>query len=94
MAKNFTKKTIQQIVNKLYEHNIQSVIIEGGANSLQHFINANYWDEARVFVGRKEFREGVKSPIIKGFIENRYSKTKVATNKSDYNYFDIISKKE
>lgn len=62
---NFTKKTIQQIVNKLYEHNIQSVIIEGGANSLQHFINANYWDEARVFIGNSTFKKGTAAPQLK-----------------------------
>ena len=62
---DFSKKTIQQIVNKLYEHNIQSVIIEGGAASLQHFINANFWDEARVFTGDLAFKNGTKAPELK-----------------------------
>jgi diaminohydroxyphosphoribosylaminopyrimidine deaminase/5-amino-6-(5-phosphoribosylamino)uracil reductase len=33
----------------LYDHQIQSVIIEGGRQTLQTFIDANLWDEARVF---------------------------------------------
>ena len=70
---DFSKKIAQQICNVLYKHNIQSVIIEGGTQTLQTFIDENIWDEARVFVGRKEFREGVKSPIIKGKIINERS---------------------
>jgi diaminohydroxyphosphoribosylaminopyrimidine deaminase/5-amino-6-(5-phosphoribosylamino)uracil reductase len=31
----------------LYDHQIQSVIIEGGRQTLQTFIDANLWDEAR-----------------------------------------------
>lgn len=52
-----------EICNTLYDASIQSVIIEGGATTLQHFIDANLWDEARVFTGNVTFNEGVKAPI-------------------------------
>jgi len=54
----------RQICNTLYKANIQSVIIEGGGATLQHFINANLWDEARVFTGNVTFNEGTKAPLM------------------------------
>ena len=48
----------------LYKENIQSVIVEGGSQTLQTFIDANLWDEARVFVSENSFNEGVISPKL------------------------------
>ncbi len=56
----------QQICNVLYKNDITSVIIEGGQKTLQTFIDENIWDEARVFTGDTEFKEGVKAPVFKG----------------------------
>jgi diaminohydroxyphosphoribosylaminopyrimidine deaminase/5-amino-6-(5-phosphoribosylamino)uracil reductase len=53
-----------QLCEVLQKHQIQSVIIEGGTQTLQTFIDENLWDEARVFVGDTEFKEGVKSPVF------------------------------
>ncbi|MDC0177127.1 bifunctional diaminohydroxyphosphoribosylaminopyrimidine deaminase/5-amino-6-(5-phosphoribosylamino)uracil reductase RibD [Polaribacter sp.] len=53
-----------QLCEVLQKHKIQSVIIEGGTQTLQTFIDEDLWDEARVFVGDTEFREGVKSPVF------------------------------
>ncbi|MNK07696.1 Riboflavin biosynthesis protein RibD [compost metagenome] len=50
------------IMEVLYKHNLQSVIIEGGLKTLQTFIDANLWDEARVFKGETVFSEGIKAP--------------------------------
>jgi diaminohydroxyphosphoribosylaminopyrimidine deaminase / 5-amino-6-(5-phosphoribosylamino)uracil reductase len=52
------------ILKKLHEHNIQSVIIEGGKQTLQSFIDENLWDEARVLVGKTTFNEGIKAPEL------------------------------
>lgn len=54
------------ICNKLHEANINSVIIEGGAKTLQMFIDAGLWDEARVFIGKNTFKEGIKAPVFTG----------------------------
>lgn len=56
----------KQIVTILHKRNINSTIIEGGAKTLQTFIDENLWDEARVFIGNSEFNEGVKAPKLKG----------------------------
>lgn len=63
---DFLKSIAGQICGKLYEKEIQSVIIEGGAKTLQIFIDGNFWDEARVFVGNNMFHEGVKAPVFFG----------------------------
>lgn len=55
-----------QICDFLYKWGIQSLFIEGGALVLSHFISAGYWDEARVFYGKKDFNDGVPAPVIKG----------------------------
>lgn len=39
---------VHQILNGLYQLNIQSVLVEGGAQLLQSFIEDGAWDEARV----------------------------------------------
>lgn len=61
---DFSNNMIHVICDLLYKHQIQSMIVEGGANTLDHFINSNMWDEARVFIGNTEFNEGIKSPRI------------------------------
>lgn len=43
------ENSINQILAKLYELQIQSVIIEGGRFTLQQFISQNLWDEAVIF---------------------------------------------
>ncbi len=63
---NFLENIAKQICVILQKHQIQSVLIEGGTETLQAFINANLWDEARVFIGNTEFGNGVKSPVFSG----------------------------
>lgn len=63
---DFSKNVAKQIGTILFEENINSVIIEGGAKTLQTFIDDNYWDEARVFIGEKKFKTGVKAPRLSG----------------------------
>jgi diaminohydroxyphosphoribosylaminopyrimidine deaminase/5-amino-6-(5-phosphoribosylamino)uracil reductase len=61
---NFKQNLPEQIINSLYNHNIQSVIIEGGLQTLQTFIDANLWDEARIFTGKSFLGEGIKAPLL------------------------------
>jgi diaminohydroxyphosphoribosylaminopyrimidine deaminase / 5-amino-6-(5-phosphoribosylamino)uracil reductase len=55
-----------QVAGHLYELGIQSVLVEGGSEVLNHFIQNGLWDEARIFTGRIPFREGIKAPGIEG----------------------------
>jgi diaminohydroxyphosphoribosylaminopyrimidine deaminase/5-amino-6-(5-phosphoribosylamino)uracil reductase len=61
---DFEKDLHKQILDKLYEMEVQSVIVEGGQMLLQSFIDRNLWDEARVLVGDKSFGEGLHAPKI------------------------------
>lgn len=62
---DFSENIANQITNFLFKNNIQSVIIEGGRQTLQTFIDANLWDEARIFKGQVFFKNGTKAPILK-----------------------------
>jgi len=61
----------KQISTIFYNNNINSVIIEGGAQTLQTFIDENLWDEARVFTGQTTFKTGVKAPNISRQLVNK-----------------------
>lgn len=55
-----------QITDYLYTSGIQSVLIEGGAKVLGHFISSGMWDEARIFRGRDYYKKGVSAPSVRG----------------------------
>jgi diaminohydroxyphosphoribosylaminopyrimidine deaminase/5-amino-6-(5-phosphoribosylamino)uracil reductase len=73
---DFDKNSIENILAVLYQHQIQSIIIEGGRQTLESFINENIWDEARIFIGKNTFKKGTKAPelqkqnAIKTYIQN------------------------
>lgn len=61
-----SEKSCNEIVNKLGELGIQSVIIEGGSDTLQKFIAAKLYDEAWIHRSSMILGErGVKAPQIK-----------------------------
>lgn len=61
---DFSKNVGQQVCEVLQKHNIISVLIEGGSQTIQTFIEANLWDEARVFMGPITFGTGLKAPRL------------------------------
>jgi diaminohydroxyphosphoribosylaminopyrimidine deaminase/5-amino-6-(5-phosphoribosylamino)uracil reductase len=66
----------QTIMEQLYNQNIQSVIVEGGARTIQSFIDVHLWDEAHQFMGTKIlFYKGLRAPKLKGnyIIKSRQS---------------------
>lgn len=69
---DFSKPIASQICEELYENDINSVIIEGGLQTLQTFIHENLWDEARIFTGTLQFKEGIPAPKIQGTLSKDY----------------------
>ena len=65
-------KLAQEIANFCYNKNIQSIIIEGGSRTLQTFIDANIWDEARIFKSNNYFDDGIKAPILEAKIFEKF----------------------
>ncbi|WBL23987.1 bifunctional diaminohydroxyphosphoribosylaminopyrimidine deaminase/5-amino-6-(5-phosphoribosylamino)uracil reductase RibD [Zunongwangia sp. HRR-M8] len=63
---DFSQNLPQQIGKILFQENLQSVIIEGGLQTLQSFIDAELWDEARVFTGNLQLKEGILAPKFQG----------------------------
>jgi len=61
---NFTQSIIPQVLQVLYKKGIQSVIIEGGQKILNLFIEANLWDEARVFKTQVQLLNGIEAPTL------------------------------
>ncbi len=59
---DYEKDVLAQLMQRLYELEIQSVVVEGGEQLLSGFIKKNLWDEARIFVGNKYFKAGVRAP--------------------------------
>ncbi len=68
---DYSRSIPKQICEVLFKRGIQSVIIEGGAQTLQGFINDDFWDEARIFIGDIIFKEGLSAPEIKGIEQKR-----------------------
>jgi diaminohydroxyphosphoribosylaminopyrimidine deaminase/5-amino-6-(5-phosphoribosylamino)uracil reductase len=59
---DYEKDVLAQLMQRLYELEIQSVVVEGGEQLLSGFIKKNLWDEARIFVGNKYFKAGARAP--------------------------------
>ncbi len=57
-------KDPQQVATKLHELEIQSVLIEGGPETLQRFIDADLWDECYCYKSDSLWPEGLKGPKI------------------------------
>jgi diaminohydroxyphosphoribosylaminopyrimidine deaminase/5-amino-6-(5-phosphoribosylamino)uracil reductase len=81
VSKNAVEKNIQfiklnlqnflkEMLHSLYENNIQSVLVEGGTKTLQFFIDAGLWDEARIITNHEMIIEnGIAAPEMKGFVK-------------------------
>ncbi|MFT7237066.1 MAG: diaminohydroxyphosphoribosylaminopyrimidine deaminase [Gammaproteobacteria bacterium] len=54
------------ILQALFDLKIQSIIVEGGSTTLQSFIDAHLWDEARIFESENTFGTGISAPNMKG----------------------------
>lgn len=64
IALDFESPIAPQILNFLYNREVQSVIVEGGKLMLDTFLNNNLWDEIRLLTGDKFFYRGLKAPVV------------------------------
>lgn len=53
---------LNNVLHELYQQQILSVFVEGGAQLLGSFLSSGLWDEARIFTGLQEFGKGVPAP--------------------------------
>ena len=63
---NREQPVIFQLLQALYNLQIQSVLVEGGAKLLQSFIDEGIWDEARIITANAvRVQGGVKAPQLR-----------------------------
>lgn len=74
----FDTDFLKTLLTKLHEMGISTLMVEGGAQLLQSFIDAHCWDEARILVGKQMIEHGIDAPKIAGAILGKY---KIAEDK-------------
>ncbi|WP_296618580.1 bifunctional diaminohydroxyphosphoribosylaminopyrimidine deaminase/5-amino-6-(5-phosphoribosylamino)uracil reductase RibD [Marivirga sp.] len=79
------KDFLNNMMSHLHEEKIQSVLVEGGAQTVQSFIDAGLWDEARIFTSPVSFENGIKAAELKNH------KLVSHENILDKNQTDILS---
>lgn len=63
--KTDSSNMLNELLHQCYLQNIASIIVEGGTKTINHFIQQNLWDEARIFVNPNlYFKSGVLAPEI------------------------------
>lgn len=68
---NFDAQVLSTILEKLFERNIHSVLVEGGAKLLNSFIQTGLWDEANIEVSTTSISDGVVAPKLPNQPTNR-----------------------
>lgn len=61
-------RLLQQLTEELFANNILSLIVEGGAATLNSFIAAGLWDEARILTGDSSLNNGIPAPLLNNSI--------------------------
>jgi len=56
--------SLEALMADLLARQIQSVLIEGGSQTITQFLAAGLWDEARVFTAPIEFERGIAAPKL------------------------------
>ncbi len=60
----FDEHVLKNILKIVFERNIDSILVEGGASILTSFIEAGLWDEANIEVSQIRIGDGVKAPLL------------------------------
>lgn len=83
-------RNLQNCLSDLYSRGITSLMVEGGADVLRQFIDADLWDEARIESSLTSLKEGVKAPNVKGTITNKtlYGSNAVKTVQNCVKYLE------
>ena len=58
------QRPLSQLIDDLYQQGIQSLIVEGGRQTHESFIEAGLWDEIRVETGPMTITDGTRAPQL------------------------------
>jgi diaminohydroxyphosphoribosylaminopyrimidine deaminase / 5-amino-6-(5-phosphoribosylamino)uracil reductase len=75
------KNFLQEMIEDIYRRKIQSIIVEGGTQTFEMFINRGLWDEARVFKSKQSLDKGIPAPVFRGHL---FSETDVMGDQLSY----------
>ena len=75
---------IEFLMKYLFEINVVSLIVEGGKNTIECFLESNYWNEARVIKANKKFINGLVAPRI----YKNYSNVQELGKDTIYTYYN------
>ncbi len=64
--------SIRRVLDWLYQRQIVSVMVEGGASLLRSWILSDMWDEIRLIVSETTVGQGIPSPSFNGVCVARY----------------------
>jgi diaminohydroxyphosphoribosylaminopyrimidine deaminase/5-amino-6-(5-phosphoribosylamino)uracil reductase len=65
---------LSDVLCDLVKQKVQSIIVEGGTQTLSLFLHSRLWDEARVFTSQKTFGSGLEAPRLElSTIHRRHS---------------------
>ena len=62
---------MDEILKELFSRGIFRILVEGGSEILQFFINSDKWDQAIVFKTKTKLLSGISAPILYGHAENK-----------------------
>ena len=60
------ENTFGHFMNFLFEKKINSILVEGGANTIDQLIKSNLWDEMKIFNTPKILSTGIIAPASAG----------------------------
>ncbi|MFV0396995.1 MAG: bifunctional diaminohydroxyphosphoribosylaminopyrimidine deaminase/5-amino-6-(5-phosphoribosylamino)uracil reductase RibD [Bacteroidales bacterium] len=83
---DFDKDPLLQILWKLHSRKIYHLLVEGGSQLHESFIQAGLWDELIVETSATALHEGVKAPAVAGVQIHceRHGSASVATYRNDH----------
>ena len=70
---NCNPRELNKALNELHKLEIQSVLVEGGSQVLQSFINSDLWDEVRLFENSEIIKKGIKAPSFNKLLANQHT---------------------
>ncbi|HNM26344.1 MAG TPA: dihydrofolate reductase family protein, partial [Saprospiraceae bacterium] len=57
-------EVIPRLLDRLAEANKAILLVEGGATTLQRFLDEGRWDEIRILENKRRLGEGIREPAL------------------------------
>ncbi|WP_196048319.1 dihydrofolate reductase family protein, partial [Parabacteroides distasonis] len=82
---DFEGPVIRQVLDHLAVRKLDSLLVEGGTQLINSFVEADVWDEARVETAPVRLYQGVHAPMLEKGVVRRVSRGSVMSIKN-HNY--------